>query len=470
MCTLMWTVFHVDDILFLKKQGTDIWNLYFAFIIAVIPISCHRKMMKERMAAMTLKINKNRIARDLETLKSFNSCPEQEGITRMLFSDAEIAARDYVKSLMDEAGLIVSEDAIGNIYGVLAGSEPALPPVWSGSHIDTVRNGGMYDGTVGVMGAIEACRSIRENALAHRRSIVVVVFASEEPTRFGIGCIGSRAMAGHLSLEDTRGLIDEQGISLYDELDRLGYTELDYEKTVVKKTGDVFASVELHIEQAPLLEQIQCPIGIVEAVCAPTYIQVILEGQQEHAGSTPMHVRRDAMVAASKIVVELENLALAHGNEHTVATIGRLLAFPNSSNVIAGKVEFFIDIRDIDEKIKTDLTKKICAYIDTVAILRDLKAHYSVTADDVPHSCSAQIIGAIEKSCGDRGIPAKRMVSGAYHDSLLVAEFAPMGMIFVPSRKGISHDPAEYTDMDDIVIGTEVLADTLLMLSNQEPA
>ena len=416
---------------------------------------------------MLLKANKDRIYDNLNTLSTFNSCPEQEGITRALFSEAEIGARSYVKELMTQAGLLVTEDAIGNIFGTLVGGCPDLAPVWSGSHIDTVRNGGMYDGMVGVIGAIEACRIIKENNISHQRSITALVFTSEEPTRYKFGCIGSRALAGHLSLEETKGLVDENGISLYDELNRLGYTEMDYSK-VMRRKGGVFASVELHIEQAPVLEQLNCPIGIVEAICAPTYINVVLEGQQEHAGSTPMNARHDAMTAACEIVLKIESLAQSYGNNYTVATVGRMLPFPNSSNVIAGRVEFSIDIRDISEDRKTDMTQKICSYIDTIAMLRGLRASHCVTADDLPHSSDKKIVAVIEESCTREGIFSNKMVSGAYHDSLFIAEFAPMGMIFVPSRKGISHDPAEYTDMDDIVLGTEVLTDTLLTLSNSK--
>lgn len=184
---------------------------------------------------MLLKANKDRIYDNLNTLSTFNSCPEQEGITRALFSEAEIGARSYVKELMTQAGLLVTEDAIGNIFGTLVGGCPDLAPVWSGSHIDTVRNGGMYDGMVGVIGAIEACRIIKENNISHQRSITALVFTSEEPTRYKFGCIGSRALAGHLSLEETKGLVDENGISLYDELNRLGYTEMDYSKVMRRK-------------------------------------------------------------------------------------------------------------------------------------------------------------------------------------------------------------------------------------------
>ncbi len=415
---------------------------------------------------MLPKANEERIRIGLETLATFDSTPDQPGTTRMLFTKEELIARSYVKELMRKTGMTVTEDAIGNIFGTLPGEEPDTAPVWSGSHIDTVINAGKYDGMVGVIGAIEACRIIRDAGKAHRRSITVIVFTSEEPTRFGAGCIGSRAMAGHLDLEGTKALLDDDGVSLYHELDRLGYTKKDF-STVRKHPGDVHASVELHIEQAPVLEQLGIPIGIVTGICAPTYIHVTLRGEQKHAGSTPMNARRDVVPATAEIILMLESLVRAYGNTHTVATIGKINVFPNASNVIAGEVTFTIDIRDISETVKTELTNAICDYIDTVARLRHLDAVHSVDTDDLPHMSDPQLVRLLAECCEELALPCHEMTSGAYHDSLLVAEFAPMAMIFVPSRNGISHDPAEYTSIEQIAHGVDVLAAALLKLSNE---
>ncbi len=416
---------------------------------------------------MLIKANEERIRNGLETLAGFDSSsPEQPGITRMLFTDEELKAREYIKELMQNTGLEVSEDAIGNIFGVLPGTDASAAPVWSGSHIDTVINAGKYDGTAGVIAAIEACRMIRESSAVHKRPITAIVYTSEEPTRFGAGCIGSRAMAGHLTLEETKQLTDDNGISLYHELERLGYTGKNF-SAVRKAPGDVYASVELHIEQASVLEQLDLPIGIVTGICAPTYIHVTLQGEQKHAGSTPMNVRRDVVPAAAEIILKLESLARSYGNTHTVATVGKINVFPNASNVIAGEVSFTIDIRDIDEAVKTEITDSICRYIDTVAELRHLTAVHSVDTDDLPHLCDARLIKLLEECCGELKLPCHEMTSGAYHDSLLIAEFAPMAMIFVPSRGGISHDPAEYTSIEQIAAGVDVLAAALLRLANE---
>lgn len=408
-----------------------------------------------------------RIRNELEKLSTFNSEKNQPGVTRMLFTEEELQARDYIKELMLHAGMTVEEDAIGNIYGTLAGSEPELAPVWSGSHIDTVKNAGNFDGMAGVIAALEACRMIRETKVSHKRNIQVIVFTSEEPTRFGMGCIGSRAMAGRLSLEDTKTVYDDDGISLYEELERLGYTKKKFD-TVRKKTGDVFASVELHIEQAPVLEQLGIPIGIVDGICAPSYIHVCVEGEQKHAGSTPMNVRKDPMTASAEIILQTESLARAYGTTYSVATVGKLEVFPNASNVIPGKVSFTIDIRDVDESTKQEITERICTFMDTVAKMRGVNVRYSVDTDDIPHRSDERISSVVEKICREMNIPCHRMISGAYHDSLLVAEFAPVSMIFVPSEKGISHDPGEYTRIEDIAVGTNVLCNALIELSNKE--
>ncbi len=414
---------------------------------------------------MLIKADANRIEAQLNKLKTFNSRPDQPGTTRMLFTDVEIEARNYIKGLMREVGLSVSEDSIGNIFGTLEGTEPELSPVWSGSHIDTVLNAGMYDGMAGVIGAIEACRLIKQSGAEHKRSIRAIVFTSEEPTRFGTGCIGSRAMAGHLSLEETKDLKDDNGISLYDELVRLGYNLNEY-NNVRKHSGDVFASLEMHIEQAPVLEQLGIPIGIVEGICAPTYIHCRITGEQKHAGSTPMNARKDPVCAAAQVVLELERLARSYGKTNTVATIGKMNVFPNASNVIAGSVSFTIDIRDIDQNIKNTITKEICDYMDYISESRGIKAEYNVTTNDLPRRSSPKMIEVLEKTCKSLDIPSNKMVSGAYHDSLLVAEFAPIAMIFIPSKGGISHDPAEFTKTEDIVLGTDVLANVLLELAN----
>lgn len=415
---------------------------------------------------MGFSISKENIAKGLNTLNTFNST-EGNGTTRVLFTDEEVKAREYIKSLMQECGLTVTEDAIGNIFGTLEGTDPTLSPVWSGSHIDTVLNAGMFDGMAGVISAIEALRAIKESGLEHKRNLTAIVYTSEEPTRFGISCIGSRAMAGHLTLEDSKKMKDEQGISLYDLLVKLGFP-IDKFDEVKKEKDDVFASVELHIEQAAVLDRLKLPVGVVEGICGASYINVTVKGVQEHAGSTPMDIRKDPMCAASEIILETEKAANEISSINAVATVGKLNVFPNAANVIPGQVDFVIDIRDVDMASKDGVIKRIISFMEKVASERGVKIEYTVTGNDVPRMSDKRIVKILEEHCKEMKLPYKKMVSGAYHDSLLVAEFAPMAMIFVPSKDGISHHKAEFTEMADIACGAELLANTLFDLANME--
>lgn len=413
---------------------------------------------------MYLKTDAARLNEQLETLAQYNSEPSQPGITRVLFDEQELLARDYIKGLMSEAGLEICEDPIGNIYGTLRGTDFSLAPVWTGSHIDTVLNAGKYDGPLGVLGSIEACRMIREAGIEHKRDITVVVFSSEEPTRFGSGCLGSRAMAGRLSLEETKKLVDDDGKSLYSILEELKYP-LDEYDAVLKKEGDVFAYVELHIEQAGILEEKGLPIAAVTGICAPTDIHMTLKGQQKHAGSTTMDIRRDPVCAMAEIISELERLARSYKNDHTVATIGKIDVFPNASNVIAGSVSFSIDIRDIHMDDKSAIRDGILSFAERICAERGISMEYELLADDEPALCDRRVIAHIERSCEKLGLGYLEKSSGAYHDALHVAAFAPMGMIFVPSKDGISHDPAEYTSPEENAAGVDVLTETLITLA-----
>lgn len=415
---------------------------------------------------MLFSIEENNIKRGLETLNTFNSTVG-EGTTRVLFTDEELKAREYIKSLMSEYGLVVTEDAIGNIFGTLEGTNPDLAPVWSGSHIDTVLNAGMYDGMTGVIAAIEALRAIKASGIPHKRSITAIVYTSEEPTRFGISCIGSRAMAGKLTLKDTKNMKDEDGVSLYELLVKIGYPIEKFDE-VKKNKGDVFASVELHIEQAAVLDKLNIPIGIVEGICGASYINVSVKGVQEHAGSTPMDIRHDPLCAAAEIIVETETAAKEIESVNSVATVGKLNVFPNAANVIAGRVDFTIDIRDIDMDSKTGVVNRITSYMDKISDKRGVRIDYNITGNDIPIMSDTSIVEVIKKNCEEMSLPYNKMVSGAYHDSLLVAEFAPMAMIFVPSKNGISHHKAEFTEYADIVKGTKVLTNTLFELANME--
>lgn len=401
----------------------------------------------------------------LEKINSYNSTPNF-GTTRVLFTEPEIKARNYVKSEMEKIGLKVYEDAIGNIFGVLDGTDKTLAPVWTGSHIDTVLNAGMFDGMAGVVGGMEALRIIKESHKEVKRSIVVVVYTSEEPTRFGLCCLGSRTLAGKLSYKETKNIFDESGKSLSSVLEKLGYKKEEF-KDIPKKKGDVFAAVELHIEQSNRLYKSGKPIGIVKTICAPTNFEVEVVGCQSHAGGTSMDDRTDAYAASAEIALELEKLAKESKSEYTTATVGKVDVIPNASNVIPGSVKFSIDIRDCEFESKNNLINKLKREIAKIENRRGIKVNLVLDNHDVPMKCNNTIIDEIEKSCKNKGIDYDMMISGAYHDSMFVGEFSPVAMIFIPSKDGISHSPDEWTDFEDIAKGTDILTETLYVLANK---
>lgn len=414
---------------------------------------------------MKIKANTGNIKMWLETINTFNSTPDF-GTTRVLFTDEEVKAREYVKSEMRKLNLQVHEDAIGNIFGVLEGTRPDLPPVWTGSHIDTVLNAGMFDGMSGVVAGLEAVRLIQVNKLKHERSIVVVVYTSEEPTRFKVGCLGSRAMAGKLDAEAAEKFVDDGGNTLYDVLQKLGFPVQDFDKVPVKK-GSVYAAVELHIDQNGVLEKAGKPIGIVKTICAPSVFDVEVIGRQSHAGGTTMEDRQDAFMATAEIALALEQLGRTSQSEYTTVTIGRVQVIPNAVNVIPGKVVFSIDIRDCDYDYKNDLIAKLKNRIKEIADKRNVKVNLTQYNNDYPMKCDENIIKKLENACEKENTPYIKTISGAFHDSMLVGEFAPVAMIFVPSKNGISHSPEEWTNFADIAAGTDVLADTLIELANE---
>ena len=414
---------------------------------------------------MLEKANAENIQNWLEKINTYNLTPEF-GTTRVLFTECEVAAREYVKNEMKKLGLIVREDSIGNIFGTLVGSNPELPPIWTGSHIDTVLNAGMFDGMAGVVGGMEAARLIKESGVKFNRNIEVVVYTSEEPTRFGLCCLGSRAMAGHLTLDDARMLKDENGKSLALVLQELGYNLDNFDDIRVKK-GQVFGAIELHIEQNNKLEKKGLPVGIVKTICAPTNYSVEVIGCQSHAGGTSMEDRRDAYAASCEIALALEKLALKCNSEYNTATVGRVEVIPNAVNVIPGKVKFSIDIRDCEFETKMELVDELKKEIKKIEEKREVQVNLINENNDIPMKCDPTIVEILINSCEEKNIKYDMMISGAYHDSMFVGEFTPVAMIFVPSKDGISHSPDEWTDYKDIALGVDVLAKALLELSNK---
>ncbi|MCD8090616.1 MAG: M20 family metallo-hydrolase [Clostridiales bacterium] len=409
--------------------------------------------------------NKDNIERILRNIDRFQT-GVGEGTTRVLFTEPELAAREYVKNEMKALGLEVKEDAIGNIFGTLKGSDPNLSPVWTGSHIDTVLNAGMFDGMAGVVCGLEAVRLIIVNGIKPKRDISVIVYTSEEPTRFGLSCIGSRALAGVLSLDDTKELKDKDGKNLYDLLAELGYKHDEF-CDIMKQEGDVYASVELHIEQNDILEKENIPIGIVKGICAPTNFSITVKGIQGHAGGSPMSERKDAFMVAAELALVLEDAAKKSTSEYITATVGKVDVFPNAVNVISGDTRMSIDIRSIDMAAKDVIVETLKYEAGRIEKARGVEINLHLENHDLPLKCDKNIMEIEENICRRLNTEYKEMISGPYHDSLFVGRFAPASMIFVPSKKGISHSKDEWTDFSQLAVGTDVLAETLFELSNQ---
>ncbi|MCI2106643.1 MAG: M20 family metallo-hydrolase [Intestinimonas sp.] len=411
----------------------------------------------------TLHADAGWIRRRLEKINTFNDTPEF-GTTRVMLTETELSCREYVKREMRDLGLEVTEDTVGNIFGAWRGREPSLAPIWTGSHIDTVLNAGMFDGMAGVVAGLEAVRLLKNAGEHPRRTLVVVVYLSEEPTRFGLSCLGSRIMAGDLDERAIRTLKDKDGETLYDLLSRLGFTP-EHLAGAVKRPGEVHAALELHIEQSANLERRGKRLGLVQAICAPTNLTVTVTGRQSHAGGTSMADRRDAYMAAAEMSLTLEQLAReADKQSYTTGTVGVVSNIPGAVNVIPGKTVFSIDIRGADFAVKDAMLSKLRASFLKIAEKRDVSVELVLENHDVPARCDGRLLEVLRLACGST--PYLETISGAYHDSLFVARFAPVAMLFVPSRNGISHSPEEWTDFEDIALGAQVLAAAMLQIGD----
>jgi N-carbamoyl-L-amino-acid hydrolase len=335
--------------------------------------------------------------------------------------------------------------------------------VGTGSHIDAIPNAGKYDGVVGVLGGLEAIRALQRSGFRPRHSIELLVFTSEEPTRFGIGCLGSRLLSGTLSPDAARKLTDKDGATLEDVRRRAGFAgELDQVKL---PAGYHEAFAELHIEQGPLLERQQIPLGIVTKIAAPASLRILIEGSGGHAGGVLMPDRRDALCSAAELILAIENAARTSGAIDTVATVGICDVFPGAVNSIPSRVRLSVDVRDTDPQRRDLVMRTIDATCHSISAKRQVEIHGELLNADAPADCAPEIIEALSQSCRKHELKFLPMVSRAYHDSLFMARIAPVAMLLIPCRNGYSHRPDEYAAPDDIVRGTLVLAETLATLS-----
>ena len=409
-------------------------------------------------------IQRERLVKDFEAMAQLTA--PGEGINRLAFTDADWAGRQYIIDRMTDAGLSIAIDDFGNVIGYKSGKNPELPVVMVGSHTDSVPNGGNYDGVVGVLSAIEVIRSMIDDGYEHDHTIAVVDFMCEESGRFGNATLGSKAMRGELTLQDLHHLVDKQGISLYEALKGRNLNPDGIETMAYKRPVKSFT--EIHIEQGKVLEHEQKTIGIVTGIAAPERFYVTIRGNADHSGATPMNLRHDALCGASKIILGIEEIASMQEEPPVVGTVGVVEVTPGAMNVIPGAVKLGVDIRSISKVARNSVVTLVKEFIDITAEKRGLSYTIETIAQDHPVEMHPAMIREIEEAVKSVGVEYMTIPSGAGHDAMHWAEVVPTGMIFIPCRDGISHNPAEFAEMDDIVTGAAVLDKVLRKLSLEE--
>jgi len=409
-------------------------------------------------------IQRERLAKDFDSMAQFTG--PGEGINRLAFTDADWAGRQYIIDRMIDAGLTVETDGFGNVIGYKLGKNPELPVVMVGSHTDSVPNGGNYDGVVGVLSAIEVIRSMIDDGYEHDHTIAVVSFMCEESGRFGDATLGSKAMRGELRLQDLHRLVDKQRISLYEALKGRNLNPDEIKQVEYKQPVKSFT--EIHIEQGKVLEHEAKPIGVVTGIAAPERFYVTIRGNADHSGATPMNLRHDALCGASKIILGIEEIAAMQEEPPVVGTVGIVEVTPGAMNVIPGVVKLGVDIRSISEVARNSVVTLVKEFIDVTAEKRGLSYTIEPIAQDHPVAMHPAMIREIEEVVTSLGVEYMALPSGAGHDAMHWTDDVPTGMIFIPCLNGISHNPAEFAEMDDIVTGAEVLDKVLRKLSLED--
>ena len=397
-----------------------------------------------------------RIARDLEHLKQYTATPGN-GCTRLPFTKEARDAVNYLKELMTEAGLEVTEDAAGNVIGTLKGEDPDAPCVMMGSHYDSVVNGGDYDGIAGVICAIEVARILKEEGFVPKRNFAVVGFCDEEGMRFGTGYFGSGAMLGHRDVEYTKKFADTDGVTIYDAMKGYG---LDPEKIgeAAWKEGSIGQFLEAHIEQGPVLDAEGTELGLVEGIVGIQRYMVTVHGRADHAGTTPMDMRMDAVDAATKVISKIADWAREKA-DGTVSTVGYINTVPGGMNIVAEKVEFTVDIRSMNNDNINDITNRIRKALDKEVAEYGGSYEMDNKLTITPVHLSSEMLDFMEEDCKERGYTYRRMPSGAGHDSLEIGQSIPTVMIFTPSKEGRSHCPVEFTKYSEFAKASVIMKD-----------
>jgi hydantoinase/carbamoylase family amidase len=399
-------------------------------------------------------MNLIRLENTLNEINEFGS--SDKGLTRLAYTKDERMAVEYFANLCIKEGLQVRIDPCGNLIARREGRNPDLPAVACGSHLDTVIQGGRYDGVIGVAAALELVRSLNDKCIETEHPIEIICFACEESSRFGVSTIGSKAMVGDLKKESLAELKDKNGIFMKDAFIDCS---LDFNnmEDCTRQKGELKAFLELHIEQGPVLEEGNKQIGIVFSIAAPTRLHVHIQGKGSHTGATPMHLRKDALLGAAEISLDLELAAQMESIHGTVATVSVCEVKPSVMNVIPDSVELKIDIRGTLAESKKAVLQKLFDSFERIKQKRGLGMNWSLLSDEQPTQLDTDVIQSLASACDRKGVSYIQMASGAGHDAMNMAKLCPTGLIFVPSRDGLSHHPDEYTPMEAIGIGAALL-------------
>lgn len=410
-----------------------------------------------------LRINVDRLLKRIDELAQIGAIENTDGCSRLALTDEDKAGRDLVVTWMRDLGMEITIDGIGNVTAVWSGidTDTSLDPVMTGSHIDTVRTGGRYDGNLGVLAGLEVVETIAEAGLSTRRPLAVAFFTDEEGSRFPPDMLGSLVYVGGMSLEEGLDTVGIDGAVLGDELDRIGYRG-----GAPCPAATPHAFVELHIEQGPVLEAEEITIGAVESVQGISWTEITVKGQSNHAGTTPINLRRDPGYAAARITTFVRELALEFGGRQ-VATVGQIKLHPNLVNVVPANAVLTVDLRNTDEGILQEAERRLALFCDELAASENVGITTRSLARFEPVLFDLAVVDLVERTGNKLGYSVKRMPSGAGHDAQMLARVCPTAMIFTPSWQGLSHNPFEYTKPEDLAAGTNVLLHVLRGLADE---
>ena len=411
-------------------------------------------------------IDYKRFERNFNAISEFGAL-KGGGLTRLAFSKDDLEARKFLINLIEKNGFKLKIDNVGNIYAIYDdGCEADAKPVCVGSHIDSVPNGGFYDGTLGVMAGLEALSSIKEAGIKLKRPLWLINFSCEESSRFKTATIGSKIISGKLSQQRLHELKDEDGISLFEAMSAAGFKPQNLDEAILKENS-LHAYLELHIEQGPVLERSDISVGVVSGIAAPIRFEITIQGKADHSGATPMNMRSDALLAASHIIIAANKFA--KNKKTAVATVGYVHAKPGVLNVVPGEARLGVDLRDIDKASLEELNLELRNFVGELS--RELKFSYEIRelSSDEPVKLSEHAINLLENEAAKLGVKSLTLPSGAGHDAMNLTKLASsVGMLFIPCVDGISHNTKEAINFKDAVAATKILTNALIRLSNEE--